>query len=430
MTVEQPHFGQQVRQIRRAQGLSQSDLAGDTMSPSYISLVESGRRAPSLKLARAIAERLDMPVEVLLAPQEPEQHPPHRLGVVGRLVAARAHQLAGDWDVAHDELTGIIALPGGPELDDVRWEARWELATTLGRLGKSEAREQTLRDLLADPLTKSSPLLHIRVAVETAQALKDVGNLTESARFAEEALRLARTAEPPALVERAQAETVLVSVCTASGDWERSRELADGLVRTVQGVPGGRLRATGLWAAAGAHYVNGRAKPALALMAEAEQTMAQAGDLPLRARLQLAAGLLYIADGRLDAADPLLRQAAQAAELVGTPEDGVRLAAARALASLRRDDPAEAGRQGALVDAGLSALAVLDRARCTVVTARIHRARGEEDTARERFHSAAALYEEAGAYRIAVTVWRELSAADATAGATAPGIDPHVLLMP
>lgn len=425
MTIQQPHFGRQVRQIRRAQGLSQSDLAGDDMSPSYISLVESGRRAPSVKLARLIAERLSMPTQALLSPEQPEQQRPHRLGLVGRLVTARAHQADGNWDLARDELTDVVELAAAPELGDVQWEARWELATTLGRLGEPEARERTLRKLLADPLTTDFPMLHARVAVEIAQALKESGVLAESARFADEAIRVARSADPPPRDQTTQAETVLLSVCTESGDWERAAELADSLMRGTDD-PTNRPRATLLWAAAGARYVNGQTERALDLMDDAGQSMAQTRDLALRSRLQLATGLLHIAAGRLESADDLLRQAGQATELVGTPTDRVRLASARALSALHRGELEAAGKNSDAVREGLDQLGLLDRARCSVAVARVQRARGDEEGARASFQSAASLYEEAGAYRIAVLVWRESSAPE---GAS-EGVNPHVLLMP
>lgn len=426
MTVEQPHFGGQVRQIRRAQGLSQSDLAGEEMSPSYISLVESGRRAPSLKLARIIAERLSTPLEALITPHQPEQSRPHRLSLVGRLVAARAHQLAGDWGVARDELLEIVALAGDPELEDVRWEARWELAATLGRLGECAAREETLRALLADPLTESSPLLYTRVAVETARQLRDGGNLTESVRCAEEAVRRARTVDPPAPSAVVEAVTLLLSVCTESGDWERAEGVAGELSDVLETVAAGQLRATALWAAAGARHVNGDTGAALSLLDRAKQDMAQPEDLPSWARLRLAAGLLHVAADRLDTADALLHEAGQVTELVGSPADRVRLEAGLAAVALRRGDGETARAHAAELDTGAARLHTLDRARCSVVSARVHRALGEQDAARERFESAAALYERVGAYRIAVGVWRELS----TPEVTWPEADPHLLLMP
>ncbi|CAM5492843.1 hypothetical protein GCM10010329_69350 [Streptomyces spiroverticillatus] len=424
--IQQPHFGRQVRQIRRAQGLSQSDLAGEEMSPSYISLVESGRRAPSLKVARLIAERLSLPTEALLPDEaRAERQKPHRLGLVGRLVAARAHQSDNNWDLARDELSDIVDLADTPELGDVRWEAHWELAATLARLGESEAHERTLRTLLADPLTRDFPPLHTRVVVEMARTAKNTGTLTEAARFAEEAIRVARSADPPTPDETLQAEAVLLSVCTESGDWERAAELADEVL-TYTDLPSDRARATTLWAAACARYVNGLTEPALTLMAEAEQSMTQTSDLPLRARLQLSAGLLHIAAGHLQSAVDLLQRAGQVAELAGTHADRMRLAAAWTLVALHHGDQESADRHTAIMDAGLARLAGLDRARCSVVKARACRARNEEESARQHFQSAATLYEQAGAYRIAVTVWRELSAPD---GAQT-GVDPHALLLP
>jgi transcriptional regulator with XRE-family HTH domain len=47
-----------VRQARLAAGLSQTALAGDALSPSYISLIESGRREPTDAARGVIAARL------------------------------------------------------------------------------------------------------------------------------------------------------------------------------------------------------------------------------------------------------------------------------------------------------------------------------------------------------------------------------------
>ena len=37
-----PTLGQRLRSLRIERGLSQADLAGDLVSPSYVSLIESG----------------------------------------------------------------------------------------------------------------------------------------------------------------------------------------------------------------------------------------------------------------------------------------------------------------------------------------------------------------------------------------------------
>lgn len=59
-------FGQVVKILRTASGLKQKDLAEKVgVRPHYLSLVESGKREPSLNVVRLIARALDVPVSYL-----------------------------------------------------------------------------------------------------------------------------------------------------------------------------------------------------------------------------------------------------------------------------------------------------------------------------------------------------------------------------
>ncbi|WP_272951829.1 helix-turn-helix transcriptional regulator [Streptomyces xinghaiensis] len=426
LTVEQPEFGRQVREIRRAQGLSQTDLAGDNMSPSYISLVESGRRAPSVKLARVIAERLGVPLQQLVAPQPREERRTHRLGLVGRLVAARSSQLSGDWEAAHDQLREVIERAGDSEADEVLWEARWDLATTLGHLGRQREREETLRGLLDDPLTEASPLLLTRVSVEFAQALRLAGKLSESVRVAEEAVRSAESlgADP---AETVRARVALLSACAESGDWQRAAGIAEELRDAVSALPDGRVKAVALWACAGARYAAGDTPQALKLLDRAVELATPATDLQLSARLSVAGALMRLSAGEAEAAEILLEQARRTTSLLGSDGRRTQLAAASVALSLHRGDTGAALDQAREAEAGLDGTAPLDEARCTVALARAHRAAGAAGEADARYRDAAARYERTGAYRFAVEVWRELSE-PVPPGRT--GFDPHALVMP
>lgn len=63
--------GERVRRLRRERGLTQRDLAGDGVSYSYISRLETGERVPSLRVLRRIAERLGVSAELLETGVEP-----------------------------------------------------------------------------------------------------------------------------------------------------------------------------------------------------------------------------------------------------------------------------------------------------------------------------------------------------------------------
>ncbi|MFD0822699.1 helix-turn-helix domain-containing protein, partial [Micromonospora zhanjiangensis] len=140
--VEQPLFGHRLRQLRRARGLSQAQVAGGRMSASYISLVESGRRTPNADFARLIAGQLGVPLTELVgvAEHRPSERA-YRVDLIGRLMSARSARSGGDHRHAAEQLRGIVADASDTEDRDVAWEARWEFAEALGRLGELDERE-------------------------------------------------------------------------------------------------------------------------------------------------------------------------------------------------------------------------------------------------------------------------------------------------
>lgn len=72
---EDLRIGQTIKILRVALGLRQKDLARRVgIQPHYLSLVEAGKRQPSLGVLRKIASELDVPVSLLFweAEQRPE----------------------------------------------------------------------------------------------------------------------------------------------------------------------------------------------------------------------------------------------------------------------------------------------------------------------------------------------------------------------
>ncbi|MFC7617417.1 helix-turn-helix domain-containing protein [Actinokineospora soli] len=63
--IRQPEFGQRLRRLRLAKGLSQRDVAGTVVNPSYISLLESGARVPTLEVVMQLAAALEVAPEDL-----------------------------------------------------------------------------------------------------------------------------------------------------------------------------------------------------------------------------------------------------------------------------------------------------------------------------------------------------------------------------
>jgi transcriptional regulator with XRE-family HTH domain len=72
--IDLPTFGQRLRHLRRAQGLTLSEL-GERVgrAPSALSLFENGRREPKLSLIEQLATALSVPVTELLSRQPPSR---------------------------------------------------------------------------------------------------------------------------------------------------------------------------------------------------------------------------------------------------------------------------------------------------------------------------------------------------------------------
>ena len=66
MTEEAEGIGARIKRLRLAAGLTQTAIAGPGATTSYVSLLESGKRRPTLAALRAIAVRLGVPMSELL----------------------------------------------------------------------------------------------------------------------------------------------------------------------------------------------------------------------------------------------------------------------------------------------------------------------------------------------------------------------------
>lgn len=397
------------------------------MSASYISLVESGRRTPSVEIARAIADNLGAELAELTRPEDASADRDGRLGLVSRLIAARSARDGGDYAQAREILVDITKQFGGPDEEDAVWEARWELAETLECLGEDAERAQLLRDLLEDPLTTRAAHLHAKVAATLSHSARRGGLLMESVRHAERAMSAAEPLDVDS-VGSVNARLALISAYADIGQWERAAELTRELLDVVDDVVSRQLRGVALWTAAAVLTLVDEADRAGPLAERAGALLRPEVDVRLWARFKRSAASLSVAVGQVGKAATPLRQARQALELVGTKADLAMLNCVEAMAHQRGGDT---DRALAAVERSTGAQAQLSaqhQARLDLTAARALAAAGRTGEALVRYRSGAARYEDAGAYRLATRVWRE--AADAPAAVTGSSTDHHAVLVP
>ncbi|HEY8532676.1 MAG TPA: helix-turn-helix domain-containing protein [Micromonospora sp.] len=406
--IEQPLFGQRVREARRRSGLSQAQIAGTEMSASYISLVESGRRTPSIELARTIADRLGVPLGELTAPEGEPQRRGWRLQLVGQLIAASSARTGGDPAAARDKLLAVIEQASDPEHEDIAWEARCLLAEVLIELGDNAQSESLLRELVNHPITTGTAHLRARVAGLLAELARQAGRLQESAQTAKEALESAQLLDATS-TEKIQLQLTLTATLAVLGEHHQAQAVANDLVKIVSDVVCRQQRATILWTAAGAHYLSGHATRALDLLDRAFEQLTPAVDLRRWAALcRSAAAMRLSMDDTTREADNLLRWARQVLELAGRRLDILLLTGIEALMLLRNGNISGALDKVAALEE-TDDVTPLHQAGLLVATARVRGAARQTAEATSAYRRAAALYEQAGAYKPALEIWRELS---------------------
>jgi XRE family transcriptional regulator, regulator of sulfur utilization len=88
------NYGKAVKIVRTAHGLTQSELAERlSVGASHLSLIEAGKRQPSLRVLDEIAEALDVPPHLLTLlasdPEEIENHAdPQQIAELARSLLA------------------------------------------------------------------------------------------------------------------------------------------------------------------------------------------------------------------------------------------------------------------------------------------------------------------------------------------------------
>ncbi|MFD9904380.1 helix-turn-helix domain-containing protein [Streptomyces sp. NPDC059063] len=412
--IEQPAFGRRLRQLRVQRGLSQTELAGDEVSASYVSRVESGRRSPNELIAAFFARRLEVSLEVLTDPTSHDDagHRSRRLDIAGRLLDARDLRKDRDLSDAAELLRGIGAAAAGHAEEDVLWEATWELAEVLRELGDTAEEHTVLTRLSEASLSQETPRLGARVATALSDNLRRQGRLGEAVRAAEHAVSVTVTL-PPTAHGRVSAMLALIHAYTDSGEPANAAGLADTFEEIAGDIPSRQLRGQVYWAAGSARFHGGRPADGVRLHEQAFACLRPDANLADWARLRRASAALRLehdlSDSATEHAERLLARARQALDLVGSEDDRAHLMLAEAQLALRQGKPERVLELTAEACGSGAELQLAGRGECHLLAARAHALAGDTAAARDCFRLAAETLDRAGAYRKSSEAWRQLS---------------------
>ena len=141
-SVEPTDVGARIRAARQRVGLTQAELAGSIVSPSYLSRLEAGGRSPARETLERLATALDLTVDQLLSGDLPADHT--EADAASRVDQAELLLAGGELDQAMRIVEDLLGTPGVRRLPSIRaraglvrglvWEARNDLSAAIGEL--------------------------------------------------------------------------------------------------------------------------------------------------------------------------------------------------------------------------------------------------------------------------------------------------------
>ena len=175
------NFAERLKRLRAERGLTQRDLAGDALSVSYVSLLESGRRQPTPATVELLAQALSCDVADLLAPAADTAAPTSLLLTQADLALRAGHATA-----AHERYEQV--LDSQPSDVSLRLRATVGLAQSLQRLGRlneaADVYENCMRAGLKNPCQAAS----IQVVLGLCRCLYELGDLVHAVEVGTAAL--------------------------------------------------------------------------------------------------------------------------------------------------------------------------------------------------------------------------------------------------
>jgi pentatricopeptide repeat protein len=181
-------FGEKLRAERLERGLTQAELGKDLYSPSYISLLETGRREPTADVIEELARRLELAPKALEAWSQPISVSDAEYVLAG-LYARQAWDLR-DYPLAaeHAAAAARIALEG--KNTSAWWNMTYMQAECLMKQGQLKECQKIMEHLLEHPMATESAGLGVRARQMLAALCHGQGELTAAVGHAQQAVEL------------------------------------------------------------------------------------------------------------------------------------------------------------------------------------------------------------------------------------------------
>jgi tetratricopeptide (TPR) repeat protein len=384
--------------------MTQRQLAGESLSVSYVSLLEAGRRTPTPETVRELARALSCDVSELTGESDSLETRPALLVVShGRLALE-----AGQTEVAEQQFRAALSTPGLDPL--LRSEAMIGMARVLEQQGRLEQAAKAYESLVKEAMEASAYLTSLQLVIRWARCLYELGELP---RVIEVGMGVIEQLDRLDAWESDGAIQILSTVAAAHfelGDVRQAEALLrEGLGRADR-MRSPKARAAVLWNSSQIACERGRYREALDFANEALSFFRQDNDRRNTGRMLTAYGciLLYHDPPRVGEARTVFEEALDSLAHAGSGVDRGYVLTELSRVRLLEGDTAGAieSAERSLVELGPEAQ--LEWARATTALAAALAVHGEVERSREMFTRAARALGQLGVSRQASRAWVEL----------------------
>jgi transcriptional regulator with XRE-family HTH domain len=297
-------LGQRVRLLRNERGLSQADLAGDLVSASYVSLIESGKRLPERDVLEGLARRLGVSSLYLESGVAPEEITELRL----KLQFAEIALANGSADEAF-RLFGDMAASANSE---IRLGAVWGLARAEEARGNLHE-AVTHREALLEASRRGEPGAPglLKLMIGRCRLYRDAGDFARSIEVGEEALREVAELGLAGTEDEIKLASTLVASYWARDDTFSAQHLASQVIERAEQLASRSAQGNAYWNACLVAAARGQLNVALDLATKTLALISEASPDADLAAMRITYGWLLLQCGppRLAEADESLARA-------------------------------------------------------------------------------------------------------------------------
>lgn len=412
-SVDPVALGKRLRLARLGAGLTQEAVVAGEVSAAYLSRIEAGHRRPEFGLLARMAERIGVPLAVLLV--DPIDEDAQRVRVA--LDHAELQLVSGDAAGALASVTTIVDEIASRNLTALASTAAFVRARALEGVGDYNEAIIALEDLTAEP---TGDLLWLKAAMALCRCYRLAGDTTASIEFGERAAAAAADLGLAGSTEAIQLSVTVAWGYATIGDNDRALRMCLRALETADRHGSSAVaRGSAYWNASIIQGRRGKVEAAADFSRKALAIFEEADDLRALAALRSEAADLHLSmdppepTAALELLDRAEREMEWSASSVSSRSS---LLVTRARAHLMAGDTTAAADALRRAEDGLPAADVVVRAYAASLAGQIAAAENRFNDAVASYTEAVRLISELGADQRVGRLWYELGDLLADAG--------------